>query len=90
MRLANDVLEGRWVAFSSHRDESVDGGHTLVGLGGEVAVGLRNGLDQDSVVNLDSIATVPQNVLVRPIGALIGEQEHDLTRALHEAFDLED
>lgn len=63
---------------------------TVRGLRSEVAVGQHNGLDQDSVINLDSITTVPRNMLVRPIGALLEEQEHDLTRALHEAFDLED
>lgn len=62
---------------------------TVRGLGSEVSVGQRNGLDHDSVVNLDSIATVPRNVLVRPIGALLEEQEYDLTRAFHDAFDLE-
>lgn len=63
---------------------------TVRGLRSEVIVGQRNGLDHDSVVNLDSIATVPRDVLVRPIGALLEEQEYDLTRAFHEAFDLED
>jgi mRNA interferase MazF len=63
---------------------------TVRGLRSEVSVGQRNGLDHDSVVNLDSIATVPRNVLVRPIGALLEEQEYDLTRAFHDAFDLED
>ena len=50
----------------------------------------RNGLDHDSVVNLDSIATIPRELLVRPIGVLLEDQEHDLTRAFHEAFDLQD
>lgn len=63
---------------------------TVRGLRSEVLVGQRNGLDQDCVVNLDSIATVPRDVLVRPLGALLEEQEHDLMRAFHEAFDLED
>lgn len=63
---------------------------TVRGLRSEVIVGPRNGLAHDSVVNLDSIATVPREVLVRPIGALLVEQEFDLTRALHEAFDLAD
>lgn len=62
---------------------------TVRGLRCEVLVGQRNGLDHDSVVNLDSIATVPRHVLVRPIGALLVDQEQDLTRAFHEAFDLE-
>lgn len=63
---------------------------TVRALRSEVIVGQRNGLDHDSVVNLDSIATVARDVLVRPIGALLDEQEYDLTRAFHEAFDLED
>lgn len=63
---------------------------TVRGLRSEVIVGQRNGLEHDSAVNLDSIATVPRDVLVCPIGALLEEQEHDLTRAFHEAFDLED
>lgn len=60
------------------------------GVSSEVIVGRRNGLDHESVVNLDSIATVPRKVLVRPLGGLLEEQEHDLTRAFHEAFDLSD
>lgn len=60
------------------------------GLRSEVGVGQQNGLDHDSVVNLDSIATIPRNLLLRPIGALLENQEQDLTRAFHEAFDLED
>lgn len=63
---------------------------TVRGLRSEVLVGQHNGLDHESVVNLDSIATVPRDVLVRPLGALLPDQEHDLTRAFHEAFDLED
>ena len=63
---------------------------TVRGLRSEVLVGQRNGLDHDSVVNLDSIATVSRETLVRPIGALLEDQEHDLTQAFHEAFDLED
>ncbi|HJC59808.1 MAG TPA: type II toxin-antitoxin system PemK/MazF family toxin [Candidatus Dietzia intestinigallinarum] len=63
---------------------------TVRGLRSEVAVGQRNGLDHDSVVNLDSIATVPRAALVRPLGGLLEDQEQDLTRAFHEAFDLAD
>lgn len=63
---------------------------TVRGLRSEVGVGRRNGLDGDSVVNLDSITTVPRDSLIRPIGALLDDQERDLTRAFHEAFDLED
>jgi mRNA interferase MazF len=63
---------------------------TVRGLRSEVRVGRRNGLDHDSAVNLDSIATIARSSLIRPLGALLEDQELDLTRAFHEAFDLED
>ena len=63
---------------------------TVRGLRSEVSVGQRNGLVHESVVNLDSIVTVPREVLVRPLGVLLEDQERDLTRAFHDAFDLED
>jgi mRNA interferase MazF len=63
---------------------------TIRGLRSEVLVGPRNGLDHESAVNLDLIATVPRESLMRSIGALLDEQESDLTRAFHEAFDLDD
>lgn len=63
---------------------------TVRGLRSEVAVGPDNGLERDSVINLDLIATVPRSALVRPLGALLEHQENDLTRAFHEAFDLLD
>jgi mRNA interferase MazF len=63
---------------------------TVRGLRSEVAVGQRNGLEHHSVANLDSIATIPRDLLVRLLGALLMDQEHDLTRAFHEAFDLSD
>ncbi len=63
---------------------------TVRGLRSEVRVDRGNGLDHDSAVNLDSIVTIEREALVRPIGALLGAQELDLTRAFHEAFDLED
>lgn len=63
---------------------------TVRGLRSEVLVGARNGLDRDSAVNLDLITTVPREHLVRPLGALLADQERDLTRAFSEAFDLED
>jgi mRNA interferase MazF len=62
---------------------------TVRGLRSEVRVGRRNGLDHDSAVNLDSIATIPRSSLIRPLGALLEDQEPDLTRAFHEAFDLD-
>lgn len=63
---------------------------TIRGLRSEILVDQRNGLDHDSVVNVDSITTVAREALVRPIGMLLAAQERDLTRAFHEAFDLED
>ncbi|MEO6957262.1 MAG: type II toxin-antitoxin system PemK/MazF family toxin [Antricoccus sp.] len=62
---------------------------TVRGLHSEVSVGQRNGLDHDSVVNLDSITTIPRALLIRPLGALLASQEHELALAFHEAFDLE-
>ncbi|MGL5808500.1 MAG: type II toxin-antitoxin system PemK/MazF family toxin [Nocardioides sp.] len=63
---------------------------TVRGLSSEVIVGQSNGLEHESVVNLDSITTVPRDALLRPLGALLARQETDLTRAFHEAFDLAD
>lgn len=63
---------------------------TVRGLRSEVAVGPRNGLEHECVANLDSIATIPRESLLRYVGALLEDQERDLTRAFHEAFDLED
>ena len=63
---------------------------TVRGLRSEVRVGPRNGLDHESAVNLDSITTIPRELLVRPLGALLDHQERDLTHAFLEAFDLEE
>lgn len=63
---------------------------TVHGLSSEVLVGARNGLDHDSVANLDLITTIPRASLLRPLGALLDEQEQELTRAFHAAFDLDD
>lgn len=63
---------------------------TVRGLQSEVPVGPRNGIDQESVVNLDLITTVSRDLLVRPIGVLLDDQERALTVAFHGAFDLED
>ena len=63
---------------------------TVRGLSSEVAVGSRNGLDHDSAINLDLITTIPRANLVRPIGMLFDDQEQDLARAFHSAFDLAD
>lgn len=63
---------------------------TIRGLSSEVTVGRANGVDHESVVNVDSIATVPKATLIRPLGALLAHQERDLTRAFHAAFGLDD
>ncbi|MDO5628317.1 MAG: type II toxin-antitoxin system PemK/MazF family toxin [Mobilicoccus sp.] len=58
------------------------------GLSVEVAVGPRNGLDHECVVNLDNIATVDARALGRQIGWFFADQEGALTEVLHLAFDL--
>ncbi len=63
---------------------------TVRGLSSEIAVGTRNGLDHDSAINLDLITTIPRASLIRPIGILLPDQEPELTRAFHAAFDLGD
>ena len=62
---------------------------TVRGLTTELAVGPANGLDHDSVVNLDNIVTVPASDLGRQVGRLLPEQESALTEAIHSAFDLD-
>ena len=59
------------------------------GLQTEVPVGARNGLDHESVVNLDNITTVPVALLGRRVGYLLEDQEEALAEALIAAFDLE-
>jgi mRNA interferase MazF len=59
------------------------------GLQTEVPVGVRNGLDHESVVNLDNISTVPIALLGRRVGFLFEDQEDALSAALIAAFDLE-
>lgn len=61
---------------------------TIRGLSSEVRVDGRNGIDQESVVDVDSVVTVPREALIRPLGALLAAQEVALTRAIHAAFDL--
>lgn len=59
------------------------------GLTTELPVGAGNGLDRDSVVSLDNIATISVPDLGRRVGYLLPEQELDLTEAIHAAFDLD-
>lgn len=59
------------------------------GLRTEVPIGSRNGLDHESVINLDNITTVPVTLLGRHIGLLFEDQEEALAEAIIAAFDLE-
>jgi mRNA interferase MazF len=58
------------------------------GLSTEVAVGPANGLDQESVISLDNVATVDRDSLGPVIGYLTPNQERDLARAIVAAYDL--
>ena len=58
------------------------------GIAVEVPVGPGNGLDQDSVVNLDNVQTIAATALGRRVGFLHPRQEEALTAALHAAYDL--
>ena len=62
---------------------------TVRGLSTELVVGARNGVDHDSVVNLDNILTIPAADLGRQVGFLHSDQEVALTVAIAAAFDLE-
>jgi mRNA interferase MazF len=62
---------------------------TVRGLSTEVLCGPANGLDDRCVVACDHITTIPARVLGAQIGRLLDEQEVDLTRAIHAAFDLD-
>jgi mRNA interferase MazF len=53
-------------------------------------VGRANGLDHDSVVNLDNVATIPRSQLGQRIGWLLPSQEGALSAAVQAAFDLDD
>jgi mRNA interferase MazF len=60
------------------------------GLATEVPVGARTGIDQQSVVSLDNIQTIPVSNLGRQLGFLFDDQEPALAHAIGEAFDLRD
>lgn len=61
---------------------------TIRGLASEVRVGLRNGLDAESVVSCDNITTVRKDAVGATIGMLLDDQEADLARAISDAVDL--
>lgn len=62
---------------------------TVRGITSEVPVGPRNGLDHDSVVSCDYIATVRRSDVGDTIGLLFDDQEPALSRAISDAFDLD-
>lgn len=62
---------------------------TVRGLSTEVPVGVRNGLEIDSVVSVDNIVTIPVAALGRQIGFFLPDQEESLTTAIQHAFDLD-
>jgi mRNA interferase MazF len=61
---------------------------TVRGLTSEVPVGIRNGLDHDSVVSCDNIVTVRRDAVGATIGLLFDDQEPALARAISDAFEL--
>lgn len=62
---------------------------TVKGLSSEVPVGAHNGLDQDSVVSVDNVVTIPAQLLGRTVGFLTTDQESLLARAIVLAYDLD-
>lgn len=62
---------------------------TIKGLSTEVRVGPENGLEQDCVVSLDNVLTVPVSTLGRTVGYLHAAQEVQLAHAVVLAYDLE-
>lgn len=62
---------------------------TVKGLSSELRVGPGNGLNQDCVVALDNVITVPAELLGRTVGHLHADQELELARAVVLAYDLE-
>lgn len=61
---------------------------TIHGIATEVLVGQRNGLEQDSAVKCDQIATIPLDRLHEQCGWLLEDQELALHEAIQAAFDL--
>jgi mRNA interferase MazF len=62
---------------------------TSKGLSTEVRVGRANGLDRESVITCDNIATIAVSELGEQIGFLLESQESELTQAIVRAFDLD-
>lgn len=62
---------------------------TIRGILSEVNVGLRNGLEYESVVSCDNIITVPRDAIGDTIGLFFDDQEGSLLLAISDAFDLD-
>lgn len=62
---------------------------TIRGITSEVPVGPRNGLDHNSVVSCDNIATVRRSAVGDQVGLFLDEQEPALARAISDAFELD-
>ncbi|AYY11793.1 type II toxin-antitoxin system PemK/MazF family toxin [Actinobacteria bacterium YIM 96077] len=62
---------------------------TVRGLSTEVPVGAVNGLDDESVISLDNVATITQSDIGRLVGYLTAEQEITLAHAIIAAYDLD-
>lgn len=61
---------------------------TVKGLATEVAVGPRNGLEQDGVISCDNVMTIDKSAVGRHVGFLFERQERDLAAAIVHAFAL--
>ncbi len=62
---------------------------TVRGLSTEVPVGAANGLEDESVINLDNVATIDKATLGPVVGYLTPAQEACLARAIAAAYDLD-
>jgi mRNA interferase MazF len=62
---------------------------TIRGLSTEPPVGLRNGLQSESLVSVDNIVTIPFAALGYQIGFRFPDQDPALSTAIQNAFDLE-
>jgi len=62
---------------------------TVRGLPTEVTVGREHGLEHESVVNCDNLATLPKDALRTRRGALDPQSLHRLRHALRIALDLD-
>lgn len=62
---------------------------TIRGLSTEVLCGPANGLHDRCAVACDHITTIASDRLGCQVGRLLDDQETELTRAVHAAFDLD-